>query len=486
MGKIVEVQQGKYHYIDWNGLESELEFAYLRGQKDDNYKCIKVNSKYGIIKDFKYVIADAIYSNIRCNWNRQNGIINYFEYRIDVSDESGKDYCVYGKILTDGTVIQDAKLHYTHDYNKKYSLRIPSKFIFICHLFGKYYLYKDKNETYGMLQFDINLQPYIIGSTEFNFRNIYDFKSFQYKDKYQPHICFFKEKLSDNSSNDNRECRWFLYSRITKEGRFIKDYERIQSLWSVKDSFWWFKQDDYYGLIDPFLKVILPPIYFINREDLSNIDFVIARKKNGKCGVLKIQENGKSPTWESRSIEVDSFYKAYEYVVYLPFENKEIYRSGNFLTIENNSDKQFVFSLDNNCSITSAVFSNSWIVEPQTIGENLIGAYLKGHNKWRASEEPNLRFVFCDVNTGEPIIQFSNDIYIKRGFKDGRAIVESTNGIMFSVDKKGHLYKLKSKRGLLCEFEEEDDYEDPFINHYSEEETDNFYGMTDGMEGDLW
>ena len=99
MGKIVEVQQGKYHYIDWNGLESELEFAYLRGQKDDNYKCIKVNGKYGLIKDLKYVIADAVYSNIRCNWNRQNGVVNYFEYRIDVSDESGQDYKVYGKIL---------------------------------------------------------------------------------------------------------------------------------------------------------------------------------------------------------------------------------------------------------------------------------------------------------------------------------------------------------------------------------------------------
>ena len=34
--------------------------------------------------------------------------------------------------------------------------------------------------------------------------------------------------------------------------------------------------------------------------------------------------------------------------------------------------------------------------------------------------------------------------------------------------------------------DEEEIYEDPFINHYSEDEADNFYGMTDGMEGDLW
>ena len=486
MGKIVEVQQGKYHYIDWNGLESELEFAYLRGQKDDNYKCIKVNGKYGLIKDLKYVIADAVYSNIRCNWNRQNGVVNYFEYRIDVSDESGQDYKVYGKILTDGTVIQDAKLHYTHDYNKEYSLRIPSMFIFICHLFGKYYLYRDKYETYGMLQFDINLQPYIIGSTEFNFRNIYDFKSFLYNDKWQPCICFFKNNANRKVVGDDRDCKWFVYSIVTQEARYIKNYDRIQSLWPVKGSFWWFKQNGYYGLIDPFFKVILPPIYNIDRGDFSNIDYVIARNQNGKWGVLKILENSKSPEWEDRTINADRFYKKFEYIVYIPFEYKGIYRSGDFLTIENDNEKQYIYSLERKCSITSAVFANRWIVEPQTIGENLVGAYLKGHNMWRFSEEPNLRFVFLDVNTGEPIIQFSNDIFIKRGFKDGRAIVERTNGTIFSVDKKGSLYKSKSKRGSLCEFEEEEDYDDPFINHYSEEEADNFYGMTDGMEGDLW
>ncbi len=40
--------------------------------------------------------------------------------------------------------------------------------------------------------------------------------------------------------------------------------------------------------------------------------------------------------------------------------------------------------------------------------------------------------------------------------------------------------------GKLIPLDDEEDYDDPFINHYSEEETDNFYGMTDGMEGDLW
>mgnify|MGYP002620882073 CR=1 FL=1 len=52
-------------------------------------------------------------------------------------------------------------------------------------------------------------------------------------------------------------------------------------------------------------------------------------------------------------------------------------------------------------------------------------------------------------------------------------------------------HKLDNKwtafRGKLISLdEEEENYEDPFINHYSEEDADNFYGMTDGMKGDLW
>ena len=52
-------------------------------------------------------------------------------------------------------------------------------------------------------------------------------------------------------------------------------------------------------------------------------------------------------------------------------------------------------------------------------------------------------------------------------------------------------HKLDNKwtafRGKLISLdEEEENYEDPFINHYSEEEdADNFYGMTDGMKGEL-
>ena len=52
-------------------------------------------------------------------------------------------------------------------------------------------------------------------------------------------------------------------------------------------------------------------------------------------------------------------------------------------------------------------------------------------------------------------------------------------------------HKLDNKwttfRGKLISLdEEEENFEDPSINHYSEEEADNFYGITDGMEGDLW
>jgi hypothetical protein len=481
MSKIIEVQPGVYHYKDWTGIESELDFVYLRGLNDDSYKCIKVDGKYGIIKDYRDVIADAVYSNIRCIWNRQNGIIDYFAYRIDVVDESGKEYKVYGKILLDGTVIQDAKLHYDNSSSKEYSLRIPRMFIFICHLFGKYYLYYHKYGTYGMLQFDINLQPYIIGSTEFNYRNIYDFKSFLYKDKWQLCICFFKNKGNGKLKGDDRECKWFVFSNVTQEARYIKDYDRIQSLWPVKSSFWWFKQDEYYGLIDPFLKVILPPIYNIDREDFSNIDYVIARNPNGKWGVLKIRENSKSPEWEDRTINADRFYKKFEYEVYIPFDFKGIYRSGNYLTIENNDKKQYLYSLVNNCSITSSVFSNEWFIMPQTIGENLVGAFLKGFSTWRVSELPNLKYVFLDINTGETIIEFPNDIFIKRGFKGGKAIVESTNGNMFRVDKNGNLYKLPHKKGSLCELDEEEDYGNPNMN---EDELENFYGMTDGQYGD--
>lgn len=487
MSKIVEVQHGEYHYIDWNGFESEVEFAYLRGKADDNYNCIKVNGKYGIIKDYKYVIADAVYSNIRCNWNMQNEIINYFEYRIDVTDESGKEYKVYGKILVDGTVIQDSKLHYPHDYDKKYLLRIPSRFIFICHFFGKFYLFHDKYDYYGMLQFDENLQPYIIGSLESSFSRKCYFKSFIYRDKYQPSICFYKEIKNDNNINDNRECIWFLGSKITGESRYIKGYDRIQSIWPVENYFWWFKQDGYYGLIDPFLKVILPPVYVVDRENFSNIDFIIASKSNGKWGVLEIREAVKTPFWKhDTSFNTNGFYKTYEYEVYIPFEFKNIYRSGNYITIENFKGKQCIYSLDTNCNITSSVFSSNWKVLPQTIGENLVGAFLKGHNMWKPSEEPNLKYVFLDVNTGETIIQLPPNIFIKTGFKGGKATVGNTDGITYKVDKNGYLYKQKNPKISLCELEEEEYYEDPFINHYSEEEADNFYGMTDGMEGDLW
>ena len=45
--------------------------------------------------------------------------------------------------------------------------------------------------------------------------------------------------------------------------------------------------------------------------------------------------------------------------------------------------------------------------------------------------------------------------------------------------------KWTTESGLLIPLDDEEDYEDPFINHYSDEESDSFYEMTDGMEGDL-
>ncbi len=50
------------------------------------------------------------------------------------------------------------------------------------------------------------------------------------------------------------------------------------------------------------------------------------------------------------------------------------------------------------------------------------------------------------------------------------------------LDNKWTTYRGK----LIPLYDEEENYEDPFINHYSEDEADNFHGMTDGMEGDLW
>ena len=488
MSKIIEVQPGKYHYINWNGLESELEFAYLRGQADDNYKCIRVNGKLGIIKDYKSVIADPVYSSIRCNWNRQNNIINYFEYSIDISDESGKDYKVYGKILVDGTVIQDAKLHYDHDYNKRYSLRIPSKFIFICHLFNKYYLYNDKCGNYGMLEFDENLQPISVGSHENNPWNEYNYKSFLYEDIHQKQICFFRENKHENFASDDRARRWFVYSNVTKEGHFVKNYDRIESIRQIKNAFWWFKNDEYYGLIDPYLKVILPPAYYVSKEDLSDIDFVIASKKNSKWGVLKIHENEKSPEWGEKSINENNFFKTFVYKEYLPFVYNRIYRSGDYLTIENDNGKQFIYSIKKNCNITPPVFSNIWTLAPETIGDGIVGGFQNGYggNVIWPKGKYNYKYAFLDIYTGETIIELPNNMFITEGFKKGNAIVMDTDGFKYRIDKTGNLFRIKTKQGSLSELEKEENYEDPFINHYSEEEEDNFYGMTDGMEGDLW
>ncbi len=268
MSEIIETQPGKYHYKDCNGVESELEFAYLRGLSDDDFKCFKVNGKYGIIKNLKHIIADAVYSKIHCNWNRKTGDISSFDYTIDVIDDNGKEYKIYGVILTDGSVIQDVDLHYKSDYHKEYTLRIPQNYIFICHIVGGYYLYKDKYDNFGMLKYDKTLKPCIIRG--FNSYGLYNgFKSFSLRDKYSRCICFFKERnINIGETIKTRECEWFVYSVVCNEGKFVEKLNNANNVWETKKYFWWYKQEKNYGLLDPYLKVIIPPIYEIDPYNL--------------------------------------------------------------------------------------------------------------------------------------------------------------------------------------------------------------------------
>lgn len=483
MSSIIEISPGKYHYKDWNDIETEVELWNFRGNADENFQCFKVNGKYGIIKDRKTIIADAVYSDIKCKYNRKNGE-KYFEYQIDVNHEN--DYKVYGKILNDGTIVQDVNLHSKYQYDKKYSLIIPKRYIFICYVFGCYYLYYDKFGFYGMLEYDISLQPKVIGALEYGFWNTYNFKSFLFKDKYKPCICFYKEENGTIASANNIECKWFIYSSVSKEGRYIKGYDSIQTVWPIPQKhFWWFKQDDCYGLIDPYLNVILPPEYHINDKDFESIDYIVACSKNGKYGVLQLVECDNHFHECNDGISMNSFFRKFEYKEFLPFEYKEIRRDGDYLILEDFSGFQCVYSIQKREAITDYVFSSDWILFPSKMGDCLIGACLKGHNWWHPSERPNLKNVFLDVNTGDVVIKLEPNIWIKSGFNNGKAYVENTDGDKFVIDKTGKMHKKKSRHLGNVEFEPEEDW-NPYWNEYSEEEVDNFYGETDGMSGDLW
>ncbi len=168
---------------------------------------------------------------------------------------------------------------------------------------------------------------------------------------------------------------------------------------------------------------------------------------------------------------------------------KDIYKSGEDIVLENFKNLQSVYSLSKNKVLTQFVFDNKWKLFPSLIGENLIGACLKGCTKYKASEGPNLKYVFLDIDTGDVAIELPRNFFIKKGFRLGTALIGNTDGYKFRIDKTGKTQEVKTKKSLLGsrfnDFEEEN-YEDPFINQYSEDEADNFYGMTDGMEGDLW
>lgn len=485
--KIIEIAPQSYIL---QGTDIKVEFPNITGNTIDECQCFKINDKYGISRNHTIIIVSAQFNEVRCVVERDKHdnnkkILKYFEYRIDLRDESKNPYHVYGRILTDGTIFQDIRLY---DRKRKYYdvsrfLRLPSyNYVFICKLFGHYYLYKDYS-GYGVLEYNDCLAPQNISPDDYT--NNYPYDSFSFKvDTYGSYLCLYRNRYTNNKEIF-RECRWFLYSPILQEGRFEKGFTAVTP---TRSYFWIIKNGENYGMLDSYLRQIVPPCFSkIDLGEERNIDYIVLSDKSDKYGVLKLEESSKASIGKlSGDVRRDraKFFREFSYEIFIPFEYNNIERKGDYLILENIDELQCVYSIKESKRLTPFAFSNNWNVLPETIGEGLIGAYLKGHNSYRTGDEPSLKYAFFDINSGKVILELAPNLWIERGFKNGKAQVKSTDWVQYKIDRNGKLYEIVTRQSL-CQFEQEEDW-NPYWNEYSEDEADNFYGLTDGMEGDLW
>ena len=99
--------------------------------------------------------------------------------------------------------------------------------------------------------------------------------------------------------------------------------------------------------------------------------------------------------------------------------------------------------------------------------------------------------IFKDDDNGNTTLRY-DAIYEDEDITEDSFILTKIKELM-SYNKKSQKKPSKSKTSVknirdssLCSLEDEEYWDDPLISRYSESERDNFYGMTDGMDGDLW
>lgn len=499
MNEIIEIKPNSYVL---KGTNKEVSFLNPFRRRVGDYQCFEMDGKIGVSKNHSVVIIPALYDEIKCETesskqDRNKEEIKYFEYRIDVSDEQKQTYYVYGRIYPNKSIYQDIEF-----YESKSSYRTNERFIelpqnspntdflFIRPLFGPYYLYKDIEYGYGIFKYDEFGRIQFVHSD--NFPNEYpwgdkfdSFGNYKWNDTGS-YICLYRNKTLDNNGDIKtvRECNWFLYSPILQRGTFKVGYSTVMP---IKSFFWIIKEENGSGLLDPYLKQIVPSSYSKIEIGNNDIDFVVASDNSNYYGVLKLKEVPNTPL---RELEGDPqrnrtyFYRKFIFETYIPFKYNKIERTNDFLVLEDSNKLQCVYNIKENRRLTPFVFSNEWVLMPETIGEGLIGAYLKGHNSYKPDESPNLKYSFFDIASGEEKLRLSSKLWIKSGFKKGKAVVTSTDWEEYKIDKNGRRYNINTSPNLAL-FEREEDW-NPYWDEYSEDETDNFYGLTDGMEGDLW
>lgn len=496
--QLIIVNNGKYYYNGGNYHNVEVE---VRELKDNSYKLIILNEKCGIIRDDKYVIAEPIYSRIHCDynysWNENLNIeeikVRKFSYKINMTDASGKEYVIGGVIYKDGTVKQD---DFYSNGMRGYTYTMPKRAEIIFSLYGYTFLCKEKFGKYGLFKFDHYPYPEEL-DISFTCRNEFKYESLLLSGTW-PNVtlCLYKQLTFPKS------CDWFFYSVLTNEFCHVSCLHDVQSIKSTSSPFFnWFQKDGYYGLLDPYFNVILPPIYKLHSDDevefVDNwnlIDYVVVCDKQGKFGVLQLIEKNK-PVWEEK-IEKISLQRNFCYEEFIPFDYKLIYRIGVFFMLIRFDGLQAIFSAAERDFVTPFIFSEAWAVFPPTIGEGLIGASFGkiGVDGVSYNMLDKVKFAFLSIQDGKVVLELPSRMITQGPFKNGKAPLLTVVGdhwAKFEIDKNGKLFAIDEPDYTNSKwyFENEDqnwDNWNPDNDVYSEDEEDSFYGMTDGMEGDLW
>ena len=466
--QIIETASGRYQYVDRNGKKTDIDFLEadsdtFGGVKMNSIQIFRIGDNYGISKNHSVVVADPYYSEIYFLRDSDDDNIN-FKYTINIKDSEGNNLYIYG-VNRNGRVFQDSSLYESDNTRNyiKYNIEVPDSYVFIILILQtNSYFRLDKNGIFDITTFplsDSSKAPYT-----------------SYMLKKGEYICLINDSNCGYSSKRYPVKKWYLYSHTKNCFCYVNELHSPQYVKRIAKCFYIYEQEGFCGILGPSLETLAPLGKYISFDFKKNrMDFIIAFDKYGACGVLELCEKQEDPFWQLNVWKRDCFFKKYYYKESLPLKYKMIRRCDNFFVLYDFGNKQCIYSIIKRQELTPYFSSGEWIVDPETLGENLVGAHAKS--------DSSREIVFLDTNTGEIAIKLPPHTWIERGFFRGKAIIRKfRENSEYYIDKEGHLDLIESVKYYDYSPSESDG--NPY-DEYTEEEKDNFYGLTDGMYGDL-